>query len=243
MTPKEIRSLLSLHRPGDRAADPRMAEAEGFAQADPELALWWNDEKHLDQLIGAKLDAVHIPAGLKTQIGSSAIPISFPRRNWQRSALSMAAILVAFAVIFGSIRASSRSTARVADFRDEMVSFITLTPSLELQTNNLTRITDFLEKSGAPSQFEIPVGLRDLEPVGCRKLRFRGHDVALVCFKRGGGRLAHLFVVDRAAVASAQMDYTAKGDWMTATWTKGDRTYFLTAQGDRESLQQYLGDS
>jgi len=244
MTSKELRSLLGVFRPGDGEADAaRFAEAKKQAAADPELARWWSEEKEIDHAIGAKLAAAPIPAGLKARVTSRPIPLPIPQRSWRRPALLAAAMIVALAVLFGSWHGPFQPAASIADYRDEMVSFIKLAPSLELESNDLARITNFLGKSGAPSQFEIPAGLRKLDPVGCRTLRFHGHDVALVCFKRGGGRLAHLFVVDRAALANAKREYLAEGEWMTAIWTKGDQTYLLTTQGDQESLKQYLGDT
>lgn len=53
-----------------------------------------------------------------------------------------------------------------------------------------------------------------MEPVGCRTLRYREHDVALICFKRGE-RLMHLFVVDETALpnlpARSSQKFIAEG--------------------------------
>ena len=80
----------------------------------------------------------------------------------------------------------------------EMVSFIRLNPPLEMKSHDLGAIKGWLAKAALPT--EVPPGLAALEPLGCRLLSFRGHDVALICFQREGDRLAHLFVVDRAAM-------------------------------------------
>ncbi|HZE57880.1 MAG TPA: hypothetical protein VE031_08500 [Chthoniobacterales bacterium] len=154
-------------------------------------------------------------------------------------------MVVALAVLFGSWRGPFKPAASLADYRDEMVSFISLKPTLGLETSDLTRINDFLAKSGAPSQLELPPPLRRLEPVGCRTLRFRGQDVALVCFRRESGKTAHLFVVNRAALRGlrAKPQFAVQGEWTTATWIKGDHVYLLTVQGDQSTTEKYISDT
>lgn len=245
MDNQEARSLLSVHRSTELAHDARLREAEERAKADPDLARWWQDEQELDRVIGAKLAGVAIPSELKTRVLERQYNTAVPRFPWRRAALAIAAIIIALAVFFGSWRGPFRPAASLADYRDEMVSFLKVTPSLELETNELSRIHAFLAKSGAPSDVNIPQSLRDLEPVGCRKLRFRGNDVALICFKRGNGRVAHLLVVNRAAMRGLRdtPQYATEGDWATAAWSEGDRGYLLAVQGDDSTAEKFLSDS
>lgn len=245
MDKREARSFLSAYRAGESVDDSRFAEAERHAAADPELARWWTEEQELDRAIGAKLATVAVPADLKARLTSRVVPLAVPQRSWRRAALLAAAAIVALAVLFGSWRGPFQPATSLADYREEMVSFIKVTPSLELETSDLTRITKFLQKSGAPTQIEIPASLRKLDPFGCRTLRFRGHDVALICFKRGGGRLAHLLVIDRAVVRGlgSQPQYAMEGEWATAAWTKGERDYLLAVQGDQSAAEKFISDS
>lgn len=239
MDNQEARSLLSVHRSAELGHDTRLHEAEECAKADPDLARWWQDEQELDRVIGAKLAGVAIPSGLKARLLERRYYTAVP---WRRAALALAAIIIALAVFFGSWLGPFRPAASLADYRDEMVSFLKVTPSLELETNELSRIKDFLAKSGAPSDVNVPKSLRDLEPVGCRKLRFRGHDVALICFKRRNGRVAHLLVVNRAAMRGLRdaPQYATEGDWATAAWSEGDRGYLLAVQGDESTAEKFL---
>ena len=245
MDNREARSFLSVHRPGEDPGDARIAEAKKQAAAEPELAQWWTEEQELDRAIGAKLAAVPVPSDLRARLTSRPIPVLGASRDWRRAALAAAAVAVALAVLFGSWRGTFKPAASLADYRDEMVSFISLKPTLGLETSDLTRINDFLAKSGAPSQLELPPPLRRLDPVGCRTLRFRGQDVALVCFRRESGNIAHLFVVNRAALRGlrAQPQFAAQGEWTTATWVKGDRAYLLTVQGDKSAAEKYIRDT
>lgn len=246
MDKREARSILSAHRAGEGVDDSRFAEAAQLAAADPELARWWAEEQELDRAIGAKLTSVPAPADLPERLTSREVPLAVSRSSWRRTGLMAAAALVALAVFFGSWRGPFQPAASLADYGDEMASFIKLTPSLELETTELTEITAHLAKSGAPSQLEIPASLRKLSPVGCRTLRFRGHNVALICFKRRGGRIAHLLVVDRGAlrgVSKSRPEYVERYNWMTAAWTEGDSAYLLAVQGDQSTAEQFVTDS
>jgi hypothetical protein len=119
-------------------------------------------------------------------------------QKWRKPALFAAAAIILLATFFGWRRRVFQTGASLADYRDEMVSFIRIDPPLELETNDFSRIKSFLQKSGAPSEANMPPAMQKLPLFGCRTLRFRGHDVALICFNQGDGRVAHLLVIDRA---------------------------------------------
>jgi hypothetical protein len=249
MDKSEIRAILSAYRAGEpETQDPRFAQARAEAEADPELAQWWAEQQELDRVISAKLLSVEVPRELKTQL-TAWEKRSMQRSNWNRGILLAAASIVALAVLFGSWRGPFQPAVSLADYRDEMVSFVKLDPPLELESSQLTRLTAFLEENGAPSGLNIPQGLQRMDAAGCRTLRFRGHDVALICFKRDdNGELVHLFVVDRKAVAKlrgtkADRQFAEQGEWMTATWVDGEHAYLFAAKGTRATVEKFLGTS
>ncbi len=245
----EARSILSMHRAAEPARDDAsLQEALQKAEADPELARWWEEEKELDRIIAAKLARTHLPAGLKERItpAADARP-QVMRSSWSRGILLAAASIVALGVLFSSWRGPLQPAASLANYRDEMVSFVKVAPSLELETSELERVQDFLANAEAPAQFTVPKKLQQYEPLGCRVLRFRGQDVSLVCFKLGGDKLAHLFVTDAKTVqtkgrASTPV-YALEGEWMTATWTEGGHAYLQAVKGDRAAAEKFLGTS
>ena len=250
MDEQEARSILSLCRASDAGIDDaRLEEAMRKTEADPELARWWNEEQELDRIIASKLAVTHVPAGLRERVSSKVeIRPHTIRPIWSRGILLAAASIVALAVLFSSWRGPFQPAASMADYRDEMVSFIKVAPNLELESSELTRLKDFLANAGAPASFTVPKRLQQYEPLGCRVLRFRGHDVSLVCFKLGGDKLAHLFVTNAQTVQTAgrvsDPVYEAeKEGWMTATWTEGDQAYLLTVKGDRAALEKFLSTS
>jgi hypothetical protein len=243
-----LRGILSVHRETElEAIDPRFAEARRRAEANPALAQWWAREKDVDRALGAKLATVPVPADLKARLMFSRKTAPPVQRNWARAALVAAACLIALAILFGSWRGPFQPAVSLADYRDEMVGFIKVDPNLEMKSPDFAQVRDWLGKNRGPSHLTLPKKLQALEPIGCRTLRFRGHDVALICFKRKEGGLLHLFVVDRRALPgvlkSRGSEITAEANWMTAAWGEGDQIYLMTAQSDRQTLESYLSDT
>jgi len=76
---------------------------------------------------------------------------------------------------------------------------------------------------------------------------FRGQKVTLICFRRGGTKLAHLLMLDRLDLQGLRSDgapvFAQEADWMTAAWREKGRIYLLAAQGDRALLERYLQKS
>lgn len=244
MNDAEARSILSVYRSGEsEAQDARFEEALRLTEANPELARWWAEQQQLDRIITSKLETTNVPSDLKARL-TSWEQRAVRRSAWSRGTMLLAASIIALAVLFSSWKGPFQPAVSLADYRQEMVSFIKLAPPLELETSQLARVQDWLKNSKAPSGFAVPTRLQDLEPVGCRVLRFRGRDVSLVCFKRGSGKLVHLFVLERAALPrfrEAQApQFSSEGEWTTVSWVEGGHAYLMTAQGDRATLERYL---
>ncbi|MGI8889956.1 MAG: hypothetical protein ACR2G0_04130 [Chthoniobacterales bacterium] len=244
MDEKEVRAFLSLARAGAEEDDQRIAEARRRAERDPELHTWWQDEKAIDQAIGAKLAEVQIPPSLKARLAGGTESIPHPRRNWTRVALLAAAVIMALAVFFGSWRGPFQPASSLGDYTDEMVAFIKVAPNLELDSGEMAHLKSYLAQAQAPSNFTLPASLQRYEPLGCRVLRFRGQDVSLICFKIGEGRIAHLFLIDASAMpvsdSSSSPLLAQKGEWTTAMWKQGEEVYLLTVQGDQSVIREFL---
>ena len=247
MDDKEARLVLSLRRADDvDDSDLRFLEAQKLAENNPSLARWWATEKELDEIISEKLMSAPVPAGLKQRILSqSPAPVAVHSR-WLRPVLIAAACLVLLAVFFGSWRGLFQPAASLADYRGSMVEFIDRWPPLALETSDLSQITQFLQEKHELA-FEIPSRIRELKPVGCRTLQFNGHDVALVCFRNGNGKYAHLFVMKADALPALpgrdKPNYSTSGKWMTASWKEGGQAYLVLVEGDRAQLEQLVGTS
>jgi hypothetical protein len=247
MDRQEARSILSLHRSDEPANDERHAQAKELAAKDPELARWWIEDQEIDDAIAKQLAAIPLPGDLKARVMSRASPLSTLQPRWQRPILAAAAAIVALAVVFGFWRGSLTSTSSLAGYRHEMVLLINNWQPLDLETTNLAQIDDFLRKSGGPSSFEIPKPLRNLTPIGCRVFRSHGKDVALICFKPGGGHVMHLFVTRTDGISMKGLQTTPKfaqdSGWMTAMWKGDGQVYLVVLKGDRAAAEKLLSST
>ena len=250
MNEREARLLLQACRPGEEdRSDPQIAEALLAAHRDPELACWLSEEQAFDRAVAAHLDALPVPFGLKTRILAQAAPPATTRASrWLVGLAGVAALLFLLSQVVDLGRNPARGGAAgpLPGYASEMVSFIKLDPPLEMESPDLGAIAGWLGQREAPMP-EVPPHLAALQAVGCRVLSYRGHKVTLLCFHREGGRLAHLFVVERAALpglkTGAAPFFHRDGEWTTASWVEKDRAYMIAAQGDEATLRHFLPDA
>ena len=249
MDEQQARLILQAYRPGgEDKGDPHFDEALQEAARNPALARWFAEEQAFDRAMAAHLGSVPAPFGLRTRIlAQAAPPATCPETRVGRlvwPALSRSFFCSRKSLVCGAVSRPRRT--RCPDFAREMVSFIRLDPPLEMESHDLGAIKNWLDKKDA-APMDIPPRLAALQPAGCRVLSFRGHDVTLICFHRDGDRLAHLFVVDRAALPKLKPGagpiFSSEGEWTTATWAEKDRAYMIAVQGDRDAVQRYLPDA
>lgn len=246
MTEQEARLILQSYRPGsDDPDDPQFAGALREAERNPELAQWLKEEQIFDCVVADKLADLPEPLGLKTRILAQQ-PSPQTASSWSLAAiLAVAAAALFFcAQLLSLLRTPAPTqTAAVSDYSQEMVSFVRMPPPLDMMTENLGALQDWLTENQTPP-INVPGNLRVLRPVGCRVLSFRGHDVALICFRRDPNHLAHLFTVDRAALPQMRAGqppvFSTAGEWTTASWAEGNRVYLIAVQGDEAAVRRYL---
>jgi hypothetical protein len=246
MTEQEARLILQSYQPGsDDGSDPQFAEALHEAERNPQLAQWLEAEQMFDRAVAAKLADLPEPLGLKTRI-LALRPRPQKTSSWSLAAIlgaTVALLFLCFQVVSLFRNTSSTDTASVSDYSREMVGFVQLPPSLAMMSDDLEAIKSWLGENRTPP-INVPPNLSALQPVGCRLLSFRGQDVTLICFRREGDRLAHLFTVDRAALPQVRAGkppvISTTGEWTTASWAEGNRVYLIAVQGDEEAVKRYL---
>lgn len=246
MDKDEVRRILSACR-SEETADPQFAEALRATARDQELSRWWAEEQIFDQAIARKVQNMPVAGELKARLLQMAPPLTPLGRSWARTITLLAASIAVAAVLFGSWRGPFQPAISLAEYQDEMVSFVRLPVALALESNDLPQLLDRVRKEGGPANISTPPKLRQLEAKGCRTLRFRGHDVALICFKRPDGRTAHLFVLGNLALPglapARARTYAAQGEWMSAAWSENGQTYLLALQGGQSALEKYFSSS
>ncbi len=251
MTREEAQLILGVYRPGTSDADdPFFAEALALALTDQELGRWFADEQSFDQIIATNLSAAtsnipEPPAALLESLRSAPGADRVVSWNFRRAlALAACVALLAALATYALVPRGFDSSVSLADFRSEMVGFVKIPPSLELETTDLAEVRSYLRANSRVRAVSVPDGTGELPPIGCRTLVFRGHPVALICFKREDGELVHLLAAPRDAIGELaslpKPAYAAVGDWATASWTTDDQIYLLATKGNREKLQEYL---
>ena len=245
MDEKRARLILASYRPGaDDPGDPLFAEALQAVAANPALAQWFAEEEAFDRAIAAHIDAFPAPFGLKTRILAGAKAPSISRYGrWIIGLAGAVALLFLLSQVANVWRHAPPESTALPAYASEMVSFIKVPPSLEMESGDLSAIKGWLTQKEVRLP-DIPPNLAALDPVGCRILSFRQHDVTLICFHRGSDRLAHLFVVDRAALPQMKpgdaVVFQREGEWTTAMWAEKDQVYMIAVQGGESAVEGYL---
>jgi hypothetical protein len=251
MNVSEAKMILRSYRPGTSDADdPQTAEALAVAKTDPELSLWLETHSATQEALRAKFKQIVPPAGLKEQIiseyAASKRPVSKrPRMHFIVAALAL--LLLGALSIFWFTRQEPENT--LAFYQKEMVSEAERGYSMDLVTNDPAVIHAFLAQKYAPD-FILPGALQKAALLGCTVEDWQGVKVSLICFRTGKSLQPGtapdlwLFVVDRAAVKDAPDTAASQiakiSRLITATWTHGNKLYFLGVEGQEQDLKQYL---
>jgi hypothetical protein len=247
VNPAEAKRTLLLYRPGNGDdTDLDLAKALECVERDAELRTWFEQQKLLQSAVQRKFRELPVPADLKETILKQQKIVS-PPAGWQTPAwLKIAAVLVvfgglaAFALIFWN-RASVPDG--FGDYQSRMVRSALREYRMDLLTNDLPSVRRWMVAQGAPSDFSVPKGLAQLEVVGGGALRWRNNPVAMICFHREDKQMLFLFVMNSSAVKDPppwMPSFTKVSRLATASWSEGDKTYFLAGPEEEDFLQKYL---
>jgi len=251
---QEAKEILILYRPGTADEhDPEFTEALALSKRDAELGRWLQEQLAVHQALRSRFQQIAVPAGLKEQILSErkAHVATAPRlkRRAVLLATAMAGVFVLLAITSFYLR--PHKTDSLAEFRGRMAE-VTLRayPKMDLETNDLTQIRQFLANKQAPGDYVVPTALAKASGAGCAILKWRGHPVSMICFNSGKNTDPSepsdlfLFVIDRTALTSAPeagaAQFVPLNRMGTVTWSAGDKTYVLGGYGNEAFIRQYL---
>jgi hypothetical protein len=243
----EAKEVLLLYRPGSAdAADPQMAAALELAQRDPELGRWFERHRAFQKTMRAKFRQIEVPAHLKSSIliQGTVQPRVIATQPWWRSPVRLtatAAVLLLLGLVFLWLK--PHTPDRFADYQARMVSEAQREYRMDLVTNAMPKIRQFMASRGAPADYHVTPGLEHLQLAGGGCLTWRSQPVAMVCFDRGDKQMLFLFVMKRSAVKDPPppMPQLAKvRQMLTASWTQGDNTYVLAGPEEADFLKKYL---
>jgi hypothetical protein len=257
MSNNEAKFILSAYRPGGRDAnDPAMAQALAQAKSDPALGAWFAREQQHDAAVAAKLAEIAPPAGLREAILAGARmsdreglpdtekgggPTTTKRVWWTQPGWLAAA--AALAVLL-SLAAWRMTPVRGESFAEFAVNFVDKGFRLQKHGADVAELKTWLGEQHGPLPEALPAKFAELRALGCRTLSFKGQDVSLVCFERGG-REFHVFVARRdgtagAAEAGPRFLDAGRTKLVAATWTDAKNRYVLVSDAEADVVKRLL---
>jgi hypothetical protein len=250
MTPDQAKQTLLLFRPGTAdAQDPQIAEALELARQDPDLGVWFENHRAFQQAMRRKFRQIEPPAHLKASllIRDAVRPGVVAPRLWWRQPLLLAlaaalVLLLGIAVLW----LASPHHDQFANYRARMVSTALREYRMDLITNDMRQVRQFLASRGAPANYEVTPGLEKLQLTGAGFLRWRNEPVSMVCFNRGDNQMLFLFVMNRSALKDPPAetpDLATIANLTTASWSRGDKTYLLAGPDEPGFKTKYLPPS
>ncbi len=246
MTHDQARHVLLLFRPGSvDERDPKFAEALELVGGNPELARWFEEHCAFQSAMRSKLRQIAAPADLRDRIlaAQAAQKIIRPAVWWRQPAWMAAAAAIVLLLGLAAFWMQPSAPDRFANFQTRMVGTVLREYRMDLVTNDMGQVRQFLRGKGAPDDYEVTKGLAQLQLSGCGLLRWRGQPVSMVCFDRGDKEMLFLFVVDRSAMKDppAETPQVARvNQLLTVSWARGDKAYLLAGLEESDFARKYL---
>ena len=251
MTNPEAKEILKLYRPNSAdAADPAFTEALALCESDAELKSWFENHCALYAALRAKFRQIAVPEGLKEQIVAERRVHTTPL--WQRAVLIAGGIAVALMVAF-QIQQHWRPSEPVdfAAYCNFMESVALRGYAMDNNSTNLDQIRLFLSQKQTIADYVIPPDLeKNAKPVGCVATSWQGKNISMICFQSGrplpAGQQSDLwlFISDETIAKDSPRKstpiYKTENGVASASWTVGNRTYVLAAQGDQQFLSKFV---
>lgn len=245
MNSQRAKDILISYRPGlSDPADPDTAAALDWLERDAELARWFEHQQAFHAATRQAFRNMAVPENLKDKI----LPKSHPPRSkilwFNRFEFLAAAAAVVLLLSLAVFWIQPDENRKLADYRARMAKFALRDYRMDLVTNDLNQIREFLANRGAPADYHLSPPLQKLPGVGCAFLKWQNQPVSLICFRLGEQDLVWLFVTPQSTVQdpppSTNPQYQTVGKLMTASWTEQGKTYLLAVIGDKNLLQSFL---
>jgi hypothetical protein len=244
MTPQQAQRVLLAWRSNRSAdADPEVQEALRLARQDPALRDWFERHQSFQASATAALRSIQPPADLASRLLVSRKTVR-PDFNSRLLAVALAAAAAITAMVLwaGYFRAPTEATD-FANFTQRMVKAAVREYRMDVVTNDLAVIRQFLGGRQAPADFTFPPALAALRPVGCGALAWRGHPISMVCLDNANLGMMYLFIAPADAFSAGAPVVPALGQvsrLATASWVQGDRAYLLAASAMPDQLRPFL---
>lgn len=237
----EAKQILTAYRPGSSdERDPEVIQALSFVRAQAELALWLEQQIAFHRAVRGGFEAIPVPSGLKARIltqQKTIVPL------WQRPAFLLAAACLVAAFVLVALQFRRPSEDLTFDgFRARMIGFAQRVYGMDIVTNDLQQIRQYLARKGAPADYALTAGLQTMPAKGGAYLSWQSKPVSMVCFELPKDDTLYMFVMDEAKIPAGPVPgpaakiETVQGI-TTASWSMGGKVYLLAAH-DPEVLRR-----
>ncbi len=248
MNNSEAKLILSAYRPdGQEALDPRMKEALEQAKRDPELGNWLEEQQMFDRVVCDKLKCCCVPADLKATILAGCETME-GACWWRHPKVWALAATLFFLLGLGLWWADIAGKPTLADYRDEValaaVAMIDRGFKLDYQSAENYKVMEWVEARQLASRVGFTPGMDQSRPFGCKAIEWRGHRVAMVCFKGPDNQVAHLFILRRDLLAKAperqSKEITTMEGLSVVSWFDQANAYVLVGDNPRVRIEDFL---
>ena len=246
MNSDAAREILSAYRSEDRdGADPIFREALSQLENDAELKRWFEEQTGLDRSIRQKLAAIEPPADLQAKILAGIRGEKVRRSTF---ALPPAWLAAAACLVLGGLglfySAHRGGPDRFQEFKTDALAMVSAQggPQLDLETPDLSETQTFLREHKAPYYEALPSRLKSMETAGCRAFVWKDYPASLTCFLLPDGQFLHLVVINKAAMANANIPAGMKalGDWHVMFQQKNEMLLMWASRAPMDQLKQVL---
>ena len=215
------------------------------AHRDPELGKWFDQHQAFQMAMRAKLREVQAPEHLKAALLAKPKIVPLPRLRWQHPAWLAAAAVIVVLLSLAAFWPRQRIPDRFSDYRLTMVVAAENPYLMDVTNSDMRVLRAKLAQKNAPAGYALTPGLAKLQLTGGVALKWRNNPVSMVCFDRGNKQMVFLFVLSRSALKDPppeKPEVRTVDGLTTASWSRGELTYVLAGQPERD-FDRYLGGS
>ena len=227
--------VLRRYRPGTSdELDPDVKEALELAAHDSELGHWLERQLAMGDALRTAVRSAPVPPDLHQLLLDAEFERRrerFRRQTFVRYAVAASVALFAALLVFQFVVPSRDD---FGSYRDHMVKFARRSYRMDMLSADLGQIRTFLAKTHNNEDFSLPSALQRLPGIGCAVLRWHDRPVSLVCLESSDHKILYLFVTAKSRwhgePDSPTPDLQTISTLATASWSQGDKTYFLASQ-------------
>ncbi len=243
MNLNDAKRILIAYRPGSNDdRDPEVAQALELMRTERGLQVWLEEQAAFHRTMRAALRSIPIPADLKERIlAQRKIIAPFWRRP---ETLVLAAACLALALVVSALWVKRPGEDRsFAGFRARMVGFALREYRMDILTNDLVQIQEYLRREARPWELNLTPGLQATPLMGAASLSWQGQPVSMVCFSLPRKEILYMFVLDQTALRTGripdpQPHLEPIRGIMTASWSADGKVYLIAANTDESTLRE-----